>query len=290
MVKLLSTFGDTSMNQTPRSNSSRQLKSQAMKSLKHLLRAKHLCLQGMDPVQSRYLLSQGLAIENQGMLSPTSLAKQALRRFQLEKEEVAAFQSQHQDRGPIQVELPETDTRGEASPPRPGAAPVLNRGESPLSLLANRKKGDGRPLLSPSQVQAGERLRADFERAQCGPKMGINWQRLGQGGLDSRTIRAENEAELFSHSAQEARQRWRKALAAVGEEFAGPLIDLCCFLKGMEQIEKQRQWPARSAKLVLSLALSALARHYGFQDEAIGPKANPTRHWGDETYRPSIHG
>jgi hypothetical protein len=85
-----------------------------------------------------------------------------------------------------------------------------------------------------------------------------------------------------------ARQRVEHALAAVGPDFAGLLLDVCCFLKGIEMVERQRAWPTRSAKLVLRLALSSLARHYGLGRVAEGRSHAAMVHWGSADYRPEI--
>jgi len=65
-------------------------------------------------------------------------------------------------------------------------------------------------------------------------------------------------------------------------------VDICCFLKGLETVERERQWPAHSAKLVLRLALVSLARHYGLAATTTGKPSAGLRHWGDENYRPEI--
>lgn len=165
--------------------------------------------------------------------------------------------------------------------------PARNLDESPLAWLARRKDKDGKPLLSDAEVSAGERLRADFWFAQMTPRVTANWSDVSsQAG--GRRAAPGHGVELADHVIA-ARERVRLALAAVGPELAGVLIDVCCYLKGLEVTEKSSGWPQRSGKIILQIALRHLARHYGF-DASGGAQASRARtsHWGTHDYRPTI--
>ncbi len=160
---------------------------------------------------------------------------------------------------------------------------LANLAESPLAQLMRRKGKDGRPFLTMREYEAGERLRADYTRGQIMPRLGANWEasvasgrRSGGGGL----------ADL-TDAALGARRRVDAAIEAVGPELSGVLIDVCCFLKGLETVESGRGWPVRSAKIVLKTALGVLSRHY-FPNEGNARHRTRPLHWGAEDYRPSI--
>lgn len=165
------------------------------------------------------------------------------------------------------------------------AQPGFNSGESPLTWLSRRKGADGRPMIAETQLAAGERLRADFTLGHMGPRVTTNWSEA----IGGRRGRSGPGAGLeISERATAARERVRRALAAVGPELSGILIDICCHLKRLEDTERAHGWPQRSAKLVLQLALAGLARHYGLDrsPRSRGAAAD-VRHWGAPDYRPS---
>lgn len=141
---------------------------------------------------------------------------------------------------------------------------LVNDSESPLAWLARRKGRDGRAMIAPDQFIAGERLRADFTRGHMTPRVTSSW--TGIAGTKGSGGAAAGMTDLIVAS----RQRVRLALEACGPEFSGLLLDVCCFLRGLEDVERERGWPPRSAKVVLQLALDRLARHYGLRSDASG--------------------
>jgi hypothetical protein len=169
-----------------------------------------------------------------------------------------------------------------AAPPA-AQAPSIDLQESPLAWLARRQRATGEPLISPAQLAAGERFRADFWFAGLSPRVTSSWSANGSA---SRTRKSGGYCAAEQTDAMiGARERVRRALEAVGPELSGILIDVCGHLKGLEQAERDAEWPKRTAKVVLDLALNALARHYGLI--ATAPRrAGRARHWGAPDYRP----
>ncbi|WP_244506362.1 DUF6456 domain-containing protein [Pararhizobium polonicum] len=214
--------------------------------------------------------SLGLVVSDAGGVRATAQAPAFLRRALLAPEE--AFQAQHRD-----IENRTVVVEGIRETVR------VNRLESPLGAAARLKEKSGAALLPPEAIAAGERLHADFTRAHLQPRLTMSYEPR----LSAKTKgRAGGTADLCD-TALAARLRVGKAMEAIGPELCGVALDVCCFQKGLEIVERERQWPARSAKLMLRTALMALARHYA------PPPRGATRQshaWGAEGYRPDGSG
>ena len=134
----------------------------------------------------------------------------------------------------------------------------FNLAESPLSVLGRKRDKDGGAYLTGDQIEAGERLREDFELAQMGPRVTQNWERFltagGPRGVSGGRGPAEGPAD--------ARVRVAKAMEALGPGLSDIVFRICCFLEGLETAEKRLGWSARSGKVVLKIALERLAAHY----------------------------
>ena len=141
---------------------------------------------------------------------------------------------------------------------------VVDRNASALSRLAHGKAGDGRAWVDRDGLEAGERLARDFEIGRLRQRVTSSWDpsprapRRGAGG----------GADL-SDRALDARARLDRALAVLGRDLSGVVLDICCFDKGTSQVERERHWPPRSAKLMLRTGLALLARHYGVRSGPV---------------------
>lgn len=143
-----------------------------------------------------------------------------------------------------------------------GNAPKASRrsrfssAESPLAGLARRKDRDGSPFLNEGLVQAGERLREDFELAQVGPQVAQNWDKFLTGPSSSAPDSGIGDGP------SRAQSRVVGALGDLGPGLSDVALRCCCYLEGLESAEKRMGWSARSGKIVLRIALQRLKRHY----------------------------
>lgn len=126
---------------------------------------------------------------------------------------------------------------------------TVNLAESPLSWLS------ARGLVNARQVEAGERLRGDYERASIAPRVTMRWSsdRVDGGGAD----------RLDPTMAQIAAKRgFDAAVAAVGPGLSDIVWRVICAGEGLPHAERALGWPARAGRVVLTLALDRLADHY----------------------------
>lgn len=214
-------------------------------------------------------LSAGLLRMEDNRLFAQDTAAAFLRRAMV-KERDEIFQEQHR-----QCEVTTLEVEGERQKVR------RNDLSSPLLSLLRLKDRDGQSFFPVEAVEAGERLARDFHRGQLSPRITASWEPR----IATRVKGHNNGAQDLSDTAVAARMRFGKATEAMGPELAGVAIDVCCFEKGLELVERERQWPVRSAKLMLRTALLALARHYAPPPQAAG-KRRDSHHWGSEGYRP----
>jgi hypothetical protein len=130
-----------------------------------------------------------------------------------------------------------------------------------LAWLHSRRDKDGQPMISAEQLAAGERLAGDLWRARITPRVTSVWTGV-PGDAGSRRA-APGMGVDIADGVIAAKVRVERALRAVGPEFAGPLIDVCGHMLGLDDIERINNLPMRSGKMLLRTALTRLARHYG---------------------------
>lgn len=162
-------------------------------------------------------------------------------------EAAASFAGQHREDGERLV----ASGDGAIGPIR------VNLCESPIAWLARRRGPDGEAFLAPEEVEAGERLREDWEAAQMGPRVAQDWRAF----LVPRDGPPRFRGSADGPSA--ARDRVGRAMAELGPGLADVALRTCCFVEGLETTERRMGWSARSGKVVLKIALQRLAAHYG---------------------------
>ncbi len=129
---------------------------------------------------------------------------------------------------------------------------TINLAESPLSWLHSRGH------LTDRQMLAGEKLRGDYEAAMLGPRVTMNWENtpLSRNRRSAPAIMADSERMLS------AKDRFDNAQMAMGRDLVDIAWRVICAGEGVSIAERAMDWPARSGKLVLRIALDRLADFY----------------------------
>ena len=163
----------------------------------------------------------------------------------------------------------------------------MEASESPLARLFLRKDASGKTYIDGKQFLAGEKLRKDYEQAHMAQRVtGSYEESAGSGGRHWQM--SDNAVTKMNDNAIAARERLHHAFAAVGPELSGILYQVCCVSAGFEHAEMVLALPPRSGKAVLALALTRLARHYGFIKTRNPTPKDAISHWAVDNYRPSI--
>lgn len=221
---------------------------------------------------------------------PRRLVEEGLARGMLARKGTAQFV----------LAAPPDDTDAASEPPQPAPAHAGRpddganeserrarrspEAESPLTWLRRRKGSDGAPLLDDVHVLAGERFRTDVTMAAMLPSVTTNWSRMEAAAGRA----APRDPALASDVTIAARQRVRAAFRRLGSGMGHFVLDTCAFLVPLQDAEARRSWPARSGKLVLRLALSQLAEHYGLEQTAVGPARGRLAGWQADGVRPDL--
>lgn len=129
---------------------------------------------------------------------------------------------------------------------------TVNLAESPLGWL------HARGHLSDRQFDAGEKLRAEWERANLAPRVTMRWDAapVTGGKRGASAMLSESEAQLA------AKLRFENAIEYLGSDLSDIAWRIICGGEGAPVAEKNLGWPARSGKLVLKIALDRLANFY----------------------------
>lgn len=135
----------------------------------------------------------------------------------------------------------------------------VNLADSPLARWMKPDPGTGTCWLTQEEFEAGERLRADYHRSVLTDRITSDWEGY-LAPVKTGRPRAREEAPA---TAQDAKDRVLTALAAAGPGLDRILSRVCLRETGLEAAEQAENWPRRSGKAILKLALQRLAIHYG---------------------------
>ena len=91
--------------------------------------------------------------------------------------------------------------------------------------------------------------------------------------------RGRNGQAELADSVENARTALTRLAQSIPADCWGVLCDVCIYNKGLQDIEAHRQWPRRSAKLVLRIGLDQVASLRGLGANAVGRTCSGLQSW-----------
>jgi hypothetical protein len=146
--------------------------------------------------------------------------------------------------------------------------------EAVQRLLGGRA---GEAYLDAHHAEAARRLARLFGRARMMQRVTMSYDPARAGGSRQRPQQVD-----LADSAAEARRTLAGLARAMPRDCWDILTDVCGFDKGLQLIEADRNWPRRSAKLVLRISLDQAAALFGLSAYAAGHEMGRIGGWLQE--------
>ncbi len=145
---------------------------------------------------------------------------------------------------------------------------------APEAVLRLSAGSDATRFLAPHHLEAARKLALLFERARMRQRVTMSYDPARIGGGNQRPQQGD-----LADTAIAARRMLDGLSRRMPQDCWAMLTDICGFDKGLQQVELDRGWPRRSAKLVLRIALDQLAAIMGLTETAEGRAGGAQRFW-----------
>lgn len=143
-------------------------------------------------------------------------------------------------------------------------APILGTNDT-IVRLSRASKGEAEAFLLPHHVLVANRVSTLIERSRLRPNITQNLSVLRQPKGSALVGIAD-----LSDMAVDCRKKFTDLISHLPKDCAAVVVDICGFDKGLQQIEFERHWPRRSAKLVLRMGHDHAAEFWNISACAHG--------------------
>jgi hypothetical protein len=126
-----------------------------------------------------------------------------------------------------------------------------SQGYSPIETLRRLRDKSGDHFISQKMLEAGRRFREDFEICKVSSKTEASKSNKNDG--------AHHKAPFLGY---DSRERLNGAIDFLGPMLSDVAIRCFCHMQGMEKLEKELGWSARSGKIVVRVVLMQLESYY----------------------------